>query len=900
MRGCIAASILALSALALGTWAQSQTKGPQGVSINTVPNSYIVKFSEEPGSIDWEQAVGDFMADMQKVGVSSRITINFTEVIVAAAITFEDQYVDQVAMLPTAAGLFAVNQASLAPLASSSEPVEQPPLPMLAHTYTEVSRVHDELKLTGKGVKVAILDSGLDHKHPAFGNCFQTDGCRIQYAHDFIGDVSSGDSTNMTGPGNPLSTCNPHGTHVAGILAGNDGVFKGVAPDATLGIYRIIDCSGTTTTSAILQALEQAYKDGMDVISISAGTPSGWRFSPESTAVYNLRKKGKVVIAAAGNDGTENLWTVLSPAVSPGALAVASVDLPQYYSYYFNVTTADGGITQIERSGHQRELPPLDIVDAPLVGAQDAQGGADYACGPIADITEKNAIVLVQRGTCPYTTKASNVIAAGGAVMIVYSAVKEIVGGVSYDQNLNLPAFSTSYEGGQFLRQLVSPSSTGSATVNVDMTMHSFNASIPYQVSYFSSWGPSPESDVKPDVSAPGRAIYSSLPQEYGMYGLMDGTSMATPYLAGVAALLVQSKKFFKPTEVYSAIVNSARPILQTQDQYFSAAQQGAGLVQAYRAATTTLHFQVRALATGYTDYLAFGATGDEKGRKFEMTLPVSNRASGAVQLTLSFVPAISATAFNESGVLLPTTQYSTAAPKLTFSQDSLTVRGHSQKDVKVTLDLSDIPSSNFLVVSGYIHMRVGSDTSKVVASVPVLSSAFKASEIPVLPPKDSAYPCLISSDLTRCLTGDKVTYTMSGDSFPKVAFRIQFPAIRIRVRIGHAKTPDHVTASVTENSYLYNQRNMNSDNAYFYAYTWNGKAYRSLKVENTFDMGDGDYVLQFWFFSATGDVESTMWVTPPFTIKRDATTSSVNSDSTENPGDSTSDSEEHNGEDDD
>ncbi|KAJ1977665.1 hypothetical protein H4R35_002213 [Dimargaris xerosporica] len=871
MKSNTAASILALSALALGTWAQSQTNRPQGVSINSIPNSYIVKFSDEPGSVDWDQAVGNFMADMQKVGVSSRITINFTEVIVAAAITFEDQYVDQVAMLPTAAGLFAVNQASLTSPASNSDSIEQPPLPMLAHTYTEVNRVHDELKLTGKGVKVAILDSGLDHTHPAFGSCFQSDDCRIQYAHDFIGDVSDGESTNMIGPGNPLSTCNPHGTHVAGILAGNDGVFKGVAPDATLGIYRTIDCSGKTTTSAILQALEQAYKDGMDVISISAGTPSGWRFSPESTAVYNLRKKGKIVIAAAGNDGTENMWTLLSPAVSPGALAVASVDLPQYYSYYFNVTTADGSTMQIERSGHQSGLPPLDIKAAPLVGAQDTLGGADYACGPIVKIAEKNAVVLVQRGTCPYTTKAANVIAAGGAVMVVYSAINEVVGGVSYNKDLTLPAFSTSYEGGQFLRQLVDSSSTGPATVDVSMAMHPFKASIPYQVSYFSSWGPSPESDVKPDVGAPGRAIYSSLPKEFGMYGLMDGTSMATPYLAGVAALLVQSKRFFKPTEVYSAIVNSALPVLQTQDRYFSAAQQGAGLVQAYRAATTTLHFQVRTLATGYTDYMAFGATSDEAGRKFEMILPVANRASDAIQLTLSFVPAMSATAFNESGILLPSTSYSTAVPKLSFSQDSLTVSGHSEKRVTATLDLADIPSSKFLVVSGYIHLRSGSDNNNnVVASVPVLSSAFKASEIPVIPPKDSTYPCLISNDLTQCLTGEKMTYTMSGDSFPKVAFRIQFPAIRIRVRIGHAKTPNSVTASVTENSYLYNQRNMNSDTAYFYAYTWNGKAYRSLKVENTFDMGDGDYVLQFWFFSATGDVESLMWVTPPFTIKRD------------------------------
>ncbi|RKP36638.1 peptidase S8/S53 domain-containing protein, partial [Dimargaris cristalligena] len=97
--------------------------------------------------------------------------------------------------------------------------------------------------LTGAGVKIGIIDTGLDYTHPAFGSCFKTSGCRVAYGRDLVGDNYDGVLNPHRVPDNdPQDTCIGHGTHVSGIMAGKDGVFEGVAPKATLGIYRVFGC----------------------------------------------------------------------------------------------------------------------------------------------------------------------------------------------------------------------------------------------------------------------------------------------------------------------------------------------------------------------------------------------------------------------------------------------------------------------------------------------------------------------------------------------------------------------------------------------------------------------------------------------------------------------------------
>lgn len=135
----------------------------------------------------------------------------------------------------------------------------------------------DKLRLegySGKGIKVAVVDSGVDYKHPALGGCFGK-GCLISFGTDLVGDnLSRGPKPDA----DPYTNCHGHGTHVSGLVAAqsNPYGFSGVAPNVTLGHYRVLDCAGRGTTDTFIEAFIRAHADGADVITASLGEYSGW------------------------------------------------------------------------------------------------------------------------------------------------------------------------------------------------------------------------------------------------------------------------------------------------------------------------------------------------------------------------------------------------------------------------------------------------------------------------------------------------------------------------------------------------------------------------------------------------------------------------------------------------
>ncbi|CDH52731.1 thermostable alkaline protease [Lichtheimia corymbifera JMRC:FSU:9682] len=204
---------------------------------------------------------------------------------------------------------------------------------MQPHAMSQVERVHRELKNTGKGIVVGIIDSGIDYRHPALGSCFGK-GCKVAMGYDLVGnayDARNPASRPQPGP-DPMDNCgrgsgaNGHGTHVAGIVAGKSENFKGVAPDATLGMWRVFGCQGLTSNDVIIQAMLDAYEAGVDVISMSLGFGSGWADTPTSVVAQRIAAKGIPVIAAAGNEGEQGAMTLGAPSVGHGVTSVASMD----------------------------------------------------------------------------------------------------------------------------------------------------------------------------------------------------------------------------------------------------------------------------------------------------------------------------------------------------------------------------------------------------------------------------------------------------------------------------------------------------------------------------------------------------------------------------------------------
>ncbi|KAF8694321.1 hypothetical protein AX14_002085, partial [Amanita brunnescens Koide BX004] len=194
------------------------------------------------------------------------------------------------------------------------------------HIMTGVDKLHAE-GVTGKGIKIGIIDTGIDYTHPLLGGGFGP-GHKVVGGHDFVGNAYNGSNTPQPGP-NPLDQCNGHGTHVAGIIGANPKNrwnISGVAYDAQLSAYRVFGCSGFVTDDIIIDALLLGLKEGNDVLTLSIGGAYGWTESSSAVVASRISGLGKVVTIAAGNDGSSGAWYTSSPGNGINVMSVASVE----------------------------------------------------------------------------------------------------------------------------------------------------------------------------------------------------------------------------------------------------------------------------------------------------------------------------------------------------------------------------------------------------------------------------------------------------------------------------------------------------------------------------------------------------------------------------------------------
>ena len=197
------------------------------------------------------------------------------------------------------------------------DPPEQVANLVTALQMTGADVAQNELGLTGRGVRVAVMDSGIDYDHPDLGGCFGP-GCRvderlrlrrrrIQSEHEAVG------FNPIPAPDPFPDDCDGHGTHVAGIIGAN-GAITGVAPEVTFHAYRVFGCEGTTTTDIMLEAMEMTLDDGADVLNMSIGSSFQWPQYPIAQAANRLVRRGVVVVASIGNSGSSGLYAAARPA----------------------------------------------------------------------------------------------------------------------------------------------------------------------------------------------------------------------------------------------------------------------------------------------------------------------------------------------------------------------------------------------------------------------------------------------------------------------------------------------------------------------------------------------------------------------------------------------------------
>lgn len=629
----------------------------------------------------------------------------------------------------------------------------------------------------GSGMVVAVLDTGLDSNHSAFSVenfTSKTLGLKYDEVKSVLKDTVA--STLVEGLSvndvyinekvpfgfdyadedpDPYSTHNNHGTHVSGVIVGKDDVITGVAPNAQLVAMKIFsDVMDTARSEWILSALEDCVVLGVDVINMSLGTACG--FSRESdeeilNGVYDkIRAAGISVIVAASNSyssayGSEangnlgltsnpDTGTVGSPGTYEGTMSVASISGTKtpYMLYngeiiYFTEST-DGGTDEnnfFDTLLGDEDSKKYEYVTIPGVGRS-----ADYT-----GLDVKGKIVLVRRGSNTFEEKAIIAQEQGAAGIIIYN-------NVSGDIKMNvgdatLAVCSISQDDGEEL----AAKEKGTLEIARKQTSGPF-------ISDFSSWGPTPDLGIKPEITAHGGNILSAVTG--GSYDRLSGTSMACPNLAGVVVLLRQyvvenfpeiADDNVKVTAlVYQLLMSTADIALNTNGSPYAVRKQGAGLANLASALATTAYITTKDAEGNVMDKTKIELGDDpEKTGKYEMTFTINNFGKKTLSYELGahiFTEGVSDTKTNAGETTVTEEAHILEGAKFEvvkvengkLSGNKVTVKRGESAEVTVKIKLSkedkkylDESFENGMYVEGFITLEAKSGT-KVDMNVPYLA----------------------------------------------------------------------------------------------------------------------------------------------------------------------------------
>ena len=629
----------------------------------------------------------------------------------------------------------------------------------------------------GSGMVVAVLDTGLDSNHTAFSvENFTSEKLGLTYedvaavvdqtkANELAGGLGADDVyINKKVPfgydyadNDPdvYSTHNNHGTHVSGVIVGKDDTITGVAPNAQLVSMKVFsDVMDTARSSWILSALEDCVILGVDVINMSLGTACG--FSRESdeeitSGVYQkIRDAGISLIVAASNSyssayGSEkngnlgltsnpDTGTVGSPGTYEGAMSVASINGEEtpYIKYkntiiYFDEST--NGTTK-ENDFFETLLGDEDSKEYEYVVIPGVGRSADYTG---MDVTGK--IALVRRGDNTFEEKAMIAEAQGAAGIIIYNNVSgEIKMNVGTAQ---LAVCSISQDDGEMLVQ----KGGGKLTISKKQTSGPF-------ISDFSSWGPGPNLEIKPEITAHGGNILSSVTG--GGYDRLSGTSMACPNLAGVVILLRQyvvenfpdiANDSAKVNAMVNCLMMSTADIANnTNGLPYSVRKQGAGLANLLSSINTPAYITTYDKDGNAMDKTKLELGDDpEKTGVYEMSFSVNNFGTKKLTYNLGayvMTEGVSDTKTNagettvtEEAYLLDGASFEiTSVNGEDHRGTKITVPAGQTVDVTVTVTLSDSDKEylnnsfeNGMYVEGYITLEAKSGT-KIDLNVPYLA----------------------------------------------------------------------------------------------------------------------------------------------------------------------------------
>jgi minor extracellular serine protease Vpr len=558
-----------------------------------------------------EAAQNRLQADLDRLDV--QVISNYTIVYNGMQVLTPLSQLNEIRALP---GVKAVHRAPI------HEPAIGASVPLIG-----APDVWNDFGYDGDGVVIAIIDTGIDYTHAAFGGSgdpadyddndpdiiepgsFPT--AKVIAGYDFAGTTYNADSGSpayqpIPNPDPDPLDQNGHGTHVAstaaGIAAGD--VMTGTAPGAELMALKVFGVTGST--ALVIDALEMATYNYLlygwpQVINMSLGAPFGTNdpSNPSVLGSENAALAGITVIASAGNAGNNHYITSL-PAAADRAISVAASTT----GYYTGPTIHISGtayITQTNIAFTQASFgggtgPYTETTSAPLGYVGDLDGATNNELCSTAAITPTNAldgqIALIQRGTCAFSIKINNAADLGAVGAIIYNNAPGLIN-IGAPDPVDIPAAFIQMHDGENLipadSQIVVVSPDDLTTVDVLGVLAD-------EIGTFSSRGPRGyDSALKPEIAAPGVGIFAAnMGSGTGGVGI-SGTSMAAPHVAGVAALMLQANPDASPEQVKARMMNTAVPLIDDTP----IPRMGAGRVNAYRSVDTDFY------AVGHDDLVS-------------------------------------------------------------------------------------------------------------------------------------------------------------------------------------------------------------------------------------------------------------------------------------------------------
>lgn len=490
---------------------------------------WFVEFEGEPGSAEAARsgvlqgqvltALGGGKNGLSTQSINeifaSRDVMQFEHLFNGISLALDEEEVEKVRKMPGVKAIYPVGEIKAPPIEAQGASLK----PQMHHAINRggVKLAHNTLGLTGKGVKIAIIDSGINMNHPAFAG-------RVKKQWDFVGD-----NPNKRVEDAIANDCGGHGTPVAGIAVGNDPStnFKGVAPEADIYAYRVFSCTGGAPADAQLKALERAYTDGADVVNLSLGGLWGWGHGPGTQAVNRLMQKGVVVTAAAGDQGHQGQYGLNTPATAELAIAVAA-SRNIFDNYKYSDLVIDGVAQRVFFPNYNQSNNGLlnnFVVADPIIPCGTA--GAP----PFKPDQYKGKVVVVDFGSsCHIIEQINNVALTNpSGLVIVDEPGKKPHGLFSFIPQLNFTVGVLDNNAGKDLKAAVKAGKKAEIRLDVEAAA----------MADFSSIGDSPDMIMKPEITAPGTYILSTSAFDSG-YSHSSGTSMAAPFAAGVAALVAK------------------------------------------------------------------------------------------------------------------------------------------------------------------------------------------------------------------------------------------------------------------------------------------------------------------------------------------------------------------------